>query len=297
MTERNLECFVCLAKTLNFGEAAERLHLTQPAVSQQIHALESELGVQLLVRDRKGVSLTPAGTTFYADAMDLLGRLRAMRLRAKNNDSRYTQVRTVYAKMPLFQMPKILREFSRKYPHVLIQLPIQDTTSLPPAAFYKQGDIAVAFGDPRRDYGEHKFTPLYSDEFVCVVSREHPLSKQERVGIDDLRGETVFVLPENMRSETLGGLQMYFESRAIGNLLAVGNTFFDIAALAAAGYGVAVLPRLMPRFGEEAVLIPFDYPNRFYLGLFTRRDAPGDVEDFCRIAQEVCKPGDYVVPY
>lgn len=297
MTERQLECFVCLAKTLNFGEAAERLHLTQPAVSQQIRALENDLGVMLLARDRKGVSLTPAGATFYADAVDLLGRSRAMCLRAKNNASRCATLRTIYSKMPLYMMPKILRAFSRKHPEVLINLPIQDTSSLPPASFYKQGDIAVAFGDPAKDYGEYEFTPLYSDSFVCVMSREHPMAQRDKLGIDDLRGETLFVIPENMQNDTIRNLQMYIDSRATGNLLIVGNTFFDLAALAGAGYGIAILPRLMPQFGDEAAFVPFDYPERFYLGLFTRRDAPQDVRDFCAIAQEVCNPGDYVVAY
>ncbi len=282
---------------MNFGEAAERLHLTQPAVSQQIRALENDLGVQLLVRDKRGVSLTPAGTTFYADAVDLLNRARAMCVRAKNNASRYVLSRTVYSKMPLFMMPRILKVFSEKHPEVLINLPIQDTSNVPPEVFYKQGDIAVAFGDPQRDYGAYVFTPLYCDGFVCVMNRDHPLAHRESVSIEELRGETLFVIPENMQSETIRSLQMYIESRASGNLLVVGNTFFDLAALAGAGYGIAILPKMMPHFGEDAVLVPFEYPKPFYLGLFTRKDAPQDVKDFCEIAQSVCRSGDYVVAY
>jgi len=133
--------------------------------------------------------------------------------------------------------------------------------------------------------------------FFTIYWRRAKKKVQDKLGIDDLRGETLFVIPENMQSDTIRNLQMYIDSRATGNLLIVGNTFFDLAALASAGYGIAILPRLMPQFGDEAAFVPFDYPERFYLGLFTRRDAPQDVRDFCTIAQEVCNPGDYVVAY
>jgi len=72
MKFRHLEYFVAAAEELNFTHAADRLHVSQPPFSKQIHDLEGELGIDLFERRRKGVSLTPAGKSFLVDARRIL---------------------------------------------------------------------------------------------------------------------------------------------------------------------------------------------------------------------------------
>ena len=82
-----LECFVAVAEELHFHRAAERCHITQPAMSQQIRRLEDELGVQVATRTKRSVSLTRAGTVFLGEARKTLRQMEQSISLARRTDS------------------------------------------------------------------------------------------------------------------------------------------------------------------------------------------------------------------
>lgn len=84
MNTMQLACFLAVAETLSFARAAEQLHVTQPAVTQQIHSLESELNTQLFRRTTRTVELTHAGLIFLGDAKLMLEISERARLRAEH---------------------------------------------------------------------------------------------------------------------------------------------------------------------------------------------------------------------
>jgi DNA-binding transcriptional LysR family regulator len=121
---RQLRYFVAVAEEMHFGRAAERLHMTQPPLSQTIQALEAALGTPLFLRTRRSVALTPAGTAMLLQARRLLRQAEALpelaRRAAAGESGRLSLAFVSTADYSV--LPPFLREFREKYPQVQIDL-------------------------------------------------------------------------------------------------------------------------------------------------------------------------------
>ena len=129
MDIRQLRHFVAVAEELHFGRAAERLHMTQPPLSQSIQSLERELGVELFARTKRRVMLTPVGEQWLAHVHDLLQRMEvlpqiAVRL-ARGEIGTLSLAFVSTANYTL--LPMLARRFKRRFPHV--QLSLREATS------------------------------------------------------------------------------------------------------------------------------------------------------------------------
>lgn len=90
----NLKCFILVAENLSFARAAEALYISQPAVTKQINALETELGTTLFIRSTRHVELTPIGMSFYKDAKDIVmkSQMAVSRIRQQNVNSDFIRI-------------------------------------------------------------------------------------------------------------------------------------------------------------------------------------------------------------
>ncbi|MCG2583793.1 LysR family transcriptional regulator [Massilia sp. TS11] len=126
---RQLRYFVAVADSLHFGRAAERLHISQPPLSQAIQGLEAQLGAALFLRNRRGVSLTPAGAALLPEARRLLDEAAALpaiaRCAAQGESGRLSLAFVTSADYSV--LPPFLRQYRAAYPAVDIQL--QEATS------------------------------------------------------------------------------------------------------------------------------------------------------------------------
>ena len=128
MELRHLRYFMTVAEELHFGRAAEKLHISQPPLSMQIRALERELGVTLLNRTQRHVSLTQAGNTLLQEARQILARLdQAVLMTRRAGRGEIGELAIGFISVADYNiLPSLLREFRRRYP--LVNLTLRNTT-------------------------------------------------------------------------------------------------------------------------------------------------------------------------
>jgi DNA-binding transcriptional LysR family regulator len=210
---RLLRAFVAVADELNFTRAAARLFIAQQALSAQIRQLEARLGVQLLERTTRKVSLTDAGEQLLPHAVATLaaldagiGQLEAVR-RAESATLRVGLSGT--ATVPL--ATATMRLFAKRHPEV--NLVVSNAGLNDPAAGLKEGTVDVAFvRPPFLDDGLSMVTVLTEERFA-VLREDHPLAAREYVRPEDLLREPwIWVEGADPRARAFWSLEAFRET-------------------------------------------------------------------------------------
>src|SRR6266478_3349700 len=182
MELRQLRSFLSIAETLHFGRTAELIHLSQPALSLQIKALEEEVGVRLFERNRRKTTLTAAGLAFRDDAAAALSQLeQALRIGF---------ISTVGSEI----VPNIVRLFRELNPEVefsLRAIPTADQVQM-----LESGSLDIGFF--RLPIGGHsalEVVTVHREPFALVVPATHKLAKRKKVRLSELSGQD-FVMYE-----------------------------------------------------------------------------------------------------
>jgi DNA-binding transcriptional LysR family regulator len=240
-TLRALECLVAVADTGSITEAARLLHSSQPAVSQQIAALERETRTPLLRREPRGVALTPAGRAAVTEARRAIdAAASAVRSARATGEAKGGSLRLVCAQsltVPL--LAPVIRAWHQHHPHVAIGI----REAVTPDGLFtpidgQDVDIVVLPGPAD---GRLPATFLAEEEIVLTASKDHRLAGRSSVALSELDGEElVHFAPEN-------GLSSWLDrslSAAGLRLKPVLRTSVTSAApqLAAAGLGIAITP-------------------------------------------------------
>lgn len=171
-----LQVFCDIIETRSFSKAAARNFISQPAVSQQVKALEEHFHQKLIERSPHGIYPTEAGRLFYEGAREILERYHALERdmsELTHSVSGTIRVATVYT-VGLHDLPPYIKRFIQAYPQAKIQLEYSRTNKIYEAVRQNQVDIGiVAYPQESRQLG---VIPLPSDELVVVVYPTHPLA-------------------------------------------------------------------------------------------------------------------------
>ena len=244
MNTFQLSCFLAVAEYLNFAQAAQTLHVTHPAVSQQIKSLEKELGAPLFVRTTRSVSLTEEGKAFLPDAQQIVTLSRRATKRFGTGLDKPIEMLTIgcYSSACMILLADALEQLRSMRPALHPNL-----QTIPFRHIYhrlESGDLDAVVGF--REAPDTKinafFKELSKSSIVCVCARNHALAGVKEICMEDLKKEklVLFMPPKGMVPI------MRLQGELMGNRPPSEFYFCEstesIIVLVMAGYGISVLP-------------------------------------------------------
>jgi DNA-binding transcriptional LysR family regulator len=199
---RDLRYFEALASELNFGRAANALHLTQPALSLAVARLERQVGCALFHRTHQGVSLTAAGSVLLAETQGLNYTLdRACTLARRASEGDIGSLAIGFLDSAVFDvLPAALAPFKAKYPGVDLTLHQRSSSEL--IGLVERGGLDAAFVRPDIPRSDIEMRVLRREDTVAVISRDHHLADAPRLRVAQL-AEEKFVFIEREFSPTI----------------------------------------------------------------------------------------------
>jgi DNA-binding transcriptional LysR family regulator len=263
---RHLRYFVGVANELSFTRAAQKLRVAQPALSRQIRQLEDEVGVELLVRDRRNVRLTEAGAAFLAEARAILERgAEAIRIAQSTGRAAQCPLNIGYV-WGLFHsvVPNVVRQFRARFPEVPVNL--FDLSATEQAAALREGRLDagfVGFAEEAETAGLAK-RKVGSCEFVAAVPKSHPAARLRKVELEALANEMFFVIS----SDSFPGAARYVAEACVKSgfrpkTLQAAARGHTLLALVAGQCGVALVPESLQAMPHPGVVFrPLKDPPR-----------------------------------
>lgn len=242
-----MRSFVVLAEEQHFHRAAERLHIAQPALSQQIKRLEQELHAQLFVRTTRSVELTDAGRVLLEEARRVLAA--AERATSAVRHAASGELGTVrigfVASAALGLVPRILLAVQERWPKLDLQL-VEATTEEQLRAL-RDGELDLGIArELQQRIPDLRVRALMTERLVVAVHQSHPLAARDRVALADLREEHFIVFPRTRVSRLLDHIMELCAAAGFRPQIAHEAVQFPtILGLTAANTGIAIVPDVM----------------------------------------------------
>ncbi|MBA3962464.1 MAG: LysR family transcriptional regulator [Chthoniobacterales bacterium] len=261
MEIHQLRYFVAVAEEGNFSYAADREHVSQPGLSQQIQKLEAELDKQLFDRLPRSVVLTDAGRLFLEYARQILTDIADARRAVAALDHEVAGKLAVGAipSIALYVLPRLIVDFERAYPKVTFEI-FEDTTDKL-AERLEEGTLDVVLassGDERPNLKQHS---LGKEPLLMLLPAKHRLARKKTIAWSDLASEK-FLLLHEVHSLATTVRRLLAANHLKPELVLQGAQLTTIAAMVAAGLGVTVVPEMMvhSEFVKGCVAVPFAPP-------------------------------------
>jgi DNA-binding transcriptional LysR family regulator len=296
MELRHLRYFVAVAEELHFRRAAERLHIAQPAVSEQVRKLEAELGVRLLDRNQRSVSLTVSGTAFLEEARRVLDQAeRAVRAARRARTDVIGRLRLGYLVDALpVAVPRALRRFAAAAPAIDVQLERDSCRRLLADVGSGQLDAAVVcLPAPLAGLRANVFD---QETTVAAMADVHACAGEEIIALGLLRHTPIMVLAREVNPAFHDAIvaECWRTGAAPALVQTASRTIGELLLGVTSGGGIALLPssvadrHAMPGVRFKALAAPMPTCD---VALVSRPDnASAPLAAFQRIVSERARP-------
>jgi LysR family transcriptional regulator, transcription activator of glutamate synthase operon len=294
MNFRKLDCFMEVAEQLSFSKAAESLFLSQSAVSQLIISLENELGFQLFIRDKRQVTLTPAGEFLYQ-------RFNSMKptfvetLEKAHNIAESTPVTLSIGYDGLMSEAWFcfaVQRFHDKYPDAILKMRKEPVFYLTDPLLNGSLDLIITHELEVADHPSVKFQPLLAAGPCAFVPTNHPLSLNECIHLENLKDEVL--LADSYSDSTLALTKTGQHFQKVGVDYRNAHPVNDgevIFSMVEAGLGIFLASHLCDGFMKSHNIVAIDLDlgcGDAILGIAWKQDSR-KVEDFIACAREVLR--------
>lgn len=236
--------YVCaIAETGSFSRAAERCHVAQPSLSQQVLKLEQDLGAKLFDRLGRSVRLTEAGRAFLPHARSILHQMEAARA---GIEDRCTDVRGSVAVGAIptiapYLIPRYIAAFAKQYPEARLRIVEETTPVLVESLRNLSIDLAILALPLRRK--EFELFPLRTEPLFAVLPSNHPRAAQKSISLKDLRGEAFVMLRDGHCFRDLS-IAACANARVTPRIAFESGQFSSLLGMVAAGVGVTLVPEM-----------------------------------------------------
>ena len=254
MDTQNLKAFVAVAECRSFSLAADKLHITQPAISKRIQMLEQQVHSQLFDRIGRQTSLTEAGRTLLPHAEAVLREMQAARQAISDLAGEVKgQLKLITSHhIGLHRLPRVLREYTERYPQVELDIRFMDSGEAYAAVLKGDSDLGIITEVDQQDDALCSHT-LWHDTMRFVAAPQHPLSRLTTVTLEDISPYQA-LLPER-RFYTTKLVEELFDQAGLSLKINLATNYLEtIKALISAGYAWGVLPQSMLQDNALSVL-------------------------------------------
>jgi len=262
MELRQLRYFIAVAEELNFTRAAERCHIAQPPLSQQIKKLEEELGARLFDRTNRVVALTTEGKNFLCVARNTLETLDAGVCRIKSiARGEIGRLRIGFLNSAIHtRFPEALTEFRKLYPGIVLD--IQEMESRTQKNAIIDGDLDIGFCHHCcTDADTLESRTFLRDSYYLAVHKDHTFAQKGTAGWSDLKGEPFIMFSRKHYPNAYErSITRYHERGAMPRIVQEARTQQIKLSLIAAGMGIGFVPeRMRPVCPSCVRLLPFEW--------------------------------------
>lgn len=295
MELRHLRYFIAVAEELHFGRAAAKVGIAQPPLSQQIRALELEIGIMLFQRTKRRVQLTEPGRVFLEAARAALDAVeRAVEAARQAGRGQVGRLAVGFVPWADFtEFPRIIRLFGERHPDVKLEL--DGVIATEQIAALRAGRLDVGFTRPPLSDGALLSEPLLSEPIVVVFPVGHRFAKFRRVPMVELVGESCILLAR--RRAPVFYDHIVALCRAAGYTLEARQEVDQpqtLIGLVAAGLGISLVPATFASVARRGVAHRWlDPPGAELQTIVAWRgdDASPVVQEFLSVVREVTAEG------